>query len=810
MPSRATHGTRFAIALGAALGFAPSARADPCVVVSARIALAAGTCEVTPGTELRATNTQPAVSSTNVGTRVDLRPGATVITSTPSTRHAVDMINGGQVLMGPQTLIQLNASGLGVLGISVSNSRFTEPIGSGIRLELHNATTGNNVSGYGIRAVQGSDVTLGIDLVSTFSRSAYGIRADSGSRVVLIDESSIALSGPDSAPGGAALMAVEAGSMIDARNGTRIANSGHDVSGLYLSNGGLVFADVSTQLTLGNPATVNAGTAGIVADNTLVPAGTIDGASITFTGIAGTGITATRGADITASGLGIQGAGMGVVADTGSRVAISDSALTMSDTHGGIVRTIEPSGATFGTTFLRQGAGLFALGGELEADQVSVQVPADGVYGVHASHSVLAPATMGTLRFANGSITTSGVGAYGAVATGSPFVEGAPTLLLQDAAVTTTNAMAHGLAVISGGSLTAIDSVILAQGAEAAGLYSSTASSTRSNRASVSGGQLVSAQAAAIEVAGSGLQLDLADGVDVRGGSGTLFTVAAVGTRSGTLAMTASGAMLDGAALTEPGSTSDMELQAASRWSMSGSSVVTRLTNRASDIVFGLPLGPAEGLASYKTLTVADYLGEGGAITFNTWLAGDVSPSDRLVIVGGTASGQTGVHVRRSGGEGALTAGDGILLVDTQGGAVTHAGAFALVQRVVEGPYEYQLVRGSRDASRPDAWFLTSQRLPTTTAARSSCSPDASGSSDASHSSGAAGSVPASRATRTAGATRTARAACAGPSDGTSTGRTRGPCAGRRALVPSGSRHLPGQPAPGRRHVRAQPPRPPG
>ncbi len=713
MPSRAAYGASCAIALGASLGVAPPVRADPCVVVSARVALSSGTCEIPPGTELRATNTNAAVSATNPGTRIDLRPGATIITSTSSTRHAIDMINGGQVLMGPQTLIQLNASGLGVLGISVSNSRFAESLGSGIRLEMNNATTGNNVSGYGVRAVQNSDITLGLTLTSNFSRSAYGVRADSLSRVVLVDGSSIALTGPDSAPGGAALMAVDAGSVIDARNGTRIANSGHDVTGLYLSNGGRVYADATTQLTLGNPATVNAGTAGIVADNTLVPAGTLDGTSITFTGIAGTGITATRGADITASGLTVQGAGMGVVADTQSRVAISNAAFTISDSHGGIVRTIEPSGATFGTTFLRQGAGLFALGGVLVADQVSVQVPADGVYGVFASHSVLAPATMGNLRFVNGTIITSGNAAYGAVSAGSPFVDGTPTVTLQGASVTTLNAMAHGLAVVSGGSITAVDSVIRTQGADAAGLYSSTTSATRSNVASLSGGRLVSAQAPAIQVAGSRLDLTLAEGVEVGSGSGTLFSVAAVGARRGSLGLTATGASLDGAALTESGSYSEMQLQAGTRWAMTGSSVVSRLTNRTADIVFGMPVGSAASLASYKTLTVTGYVGEGGAVTLNTWLAGDGSPSDHLVIAGGTASGQTGLRVLRSGGEGALTGGDGILLVDTQNGAGTSVDAFALLQRVVEGPYEYQLVRGSRDASRPQAWFLTSQRLPT-------------------------------------------------------------------------------------------------
>jgi outer membrane autotransporter protein len=691
----------------------PRAQAQTCVVTANRIAMTSGQCEVVPGTQLQATNTNAAVSATNDPTRIDLRPGATVITSTTSTRHGIDMINGGKVLLGPDSRIRIDASGLGVLGISISNSRFATPIGTGIPLVMTNTTTGNNVSGYGVRAVLGSDVSLGLNLTSNFSRSTYGVRADTGSRVVLIDQSSIALSGPDAAPGGAAVMAVDAGSIIDARNGTRLANSGHDVSAIYMLNGGVVLADSSTQLSLGNPATINAGSAGIVADNTFVPAGTIDDVAMEFSGIAGTGLTATRGAQVGVRNMRVQGAGMGVVADTLSSVDIRASRLTITDAHGGIVRTIEPSGATFHTTFLRQGAGLFALGGRLDADGVEVLVPANGVYGVHASYSVDAPSTVGTLTFANGSVTTSGIGAHGAVATGSPFVDGTPSLLLNNATVTTGNAGAHGLVVISGGDITANGSVIRAEGAGSNGVYASTSSATRTNAVTVSGGSLTSVQSTAVNVAGSQLTLMLSQGVDVVGGNGTLLEVAAVGTRAATLFMTADAATLHGAALTQAGSRADMTLQAGTQWNMTGTSNLSTLINQGSGIVFGAPSG-APGLAgSYKTLTVGTYAGEGGTIALHTYLGGDGSPSDRLIIDGGTATGQTGLRILRAGGEGAVTLGNGIPVVETLNGARTGVGAFTLGQRVVEGPYEYQLVRGSRDGSQPQAWYLTSQRLPT-------------------------------------------------------------------------------------------------
>ena len=54
-------------------------------------------------------------------------------------------------------------------------------------------------------------------------------------------------------------------------------------------------------------------------------------------------------------------------------------------------------------------------------------------------------------------------------------------------------------------------------------------------------------------------------------------------------------------------------------------------------------MGDPTLLSSYKTLTVNNYVGEGGQIRLNTYLAGDGSPSDRLVINGGTATGTTTV-----------------------------------------------------------------------------------------------------------------------------------------------------------------------
>ena len=72
-----------------------------------------------------------------------------------------------------------------------------------------------------------------------------------------------------------------------------------------------------------------------------------------------------------------------------------------------------------------------------------------------------------------------------------------------------------------------------------------------------------------------------------------------------------------------------------------------------------------------------NYTGAGGTMAINTVLGGDASPSDRMVISGGMASGNTIVHVTNVGGVGAETT-NGIPVVNAISGATTTPGAFAL------------------------------------------------------------------------------------------------------------------------------------
>jgi autotransporter-associated beta strand protein len=111
-------------------------------------------------------------------------------------------------------------------------------------------------------------------------------------------------------------------------------------------------------------------------------------------------------------------------------------------------------------------------------------------------------------------------------------------------------------------------------------------------------------------------------------------------------------------------------------------------------------LGVPDPTPPGTTLTVAGgYDGADGALRLNTFLGGDNSPSDRLVIRGGAATGNTSVHVTNVGGPGALTTGNGILVVNAIGGATTAPGAFALAGEVRAGAFDYDLFRGVSPAA---------------------------------------------------------------------------------------------------------------
>jgi fibronectin-binding autotransporter adhesin len=111
------------------------------------------------------------------------------------------------------------------------------------------------------------------------------------------------------------------------------------------------------------------------------------------------------------------------------------------------------------------------------------------------------------------------------------------------------------------------------------------------------------------------------------------------------------------------------------------------------------------------TLTVnGRYIGRNGVFGLTTFLGADDSPTDRLVIDGGTAAGSTTLHITNADrtGSGALTIANGIPIVSAVNGATTAPDAFQLDAELRAGFYTYALLRGGLGDSDAQSWFLRS------------------------------------------------------------------------------------------------------
>ena len=186
----------------------------------------------------------------------------------------------------------------------------------------------------------------------------------------------------------------------------------------------------------------------------------------------------------------------------------------------------------------------------------------------------------------------------------------------------------------------------------------------------------------------------------VNAGTGYLLDA----TAGSTVNFNANASTLTGAMATDAVSTSNVNLTNGTVWNLTGPSNVSSLAVTNSAIVFA---PPGTG-GSFKTLTVGNYVGSGANITLNTALGGSSSPTDQIVVNGGTATGLTYLTIRNAGGLGAQTTGSGIPVVVTTNGGTTAPNAFALANpSLVVGDYRYSLVDPGGD------WYLVSQPTPT-------------------------------------------------------------------------------------------------
>jgi outer membrane autotransporter protein len=209
-------------------------------------------------------------------------------------------------------------------------------------------------------------------------------------------------------------------------------------------------------------------------------------------------------------------------------------------------------------------------------------------------------------------------------------------------------------------------------------------------------GTAVSSASDAFAVQGGSAAINTADAT-VTGNNGILLSAA----QSAAVTMMSNHSMLTGAILTDTTSTSNVTLGNGTVWNMTASSNATNLVNNDSDII-------STASTAFKTLIVMNYTGTGGTITLNTFLGADNSPSDRLIVNGGAATGATNLRILNANGPGDQTVSDGILVVSTTNGGTTAPGAFSLIGEARGGAYDYFLFRGGLNGNAPDNWFLRS------------------------------------------------------------------------------------------------------
>jgi outer membrane autotransporter protein len=310
-----------------------------------------------------------------------------------------------------------------------------------------------------------------------------------------------------------------------------------------------------------------------------------------------------------------------------------------------------------------------------------------------ASVTVL-PSTFGT------SIITEGANAP-AIAVQSAI----HILSLQNLSITTFGAGSDGILLQQqGDNITAANLTVTTSGANASALAMTAAGGGQASTESFTNSTLASTLGPVIRVSGGGTNkfINLTSSTVTAAPDGQWLNVTGDGS---VVNITASDATtLTGAAFTASNSTSNLVLSNGTVWNMTGSSNVTNLTNNASTIEFAPPVG---GAFPDKTLTTTmNYVGVGGTLGLNTFLAADNSPSDKLVI-GGSGSGSTVILVRNTGGPGVQTVSDGILVVQAISGGSTTPTAFSLAGgRVTAGAFDYFLFRGGVTPGTQDSWFL--------------------------------------------------------------------------------------------------------
>lgn len=625
-------------------------------------------------------------------------------------------------------------------------------------------------AGYALWALNGGSInSLSPLTLITGGDFAFAARAESGGSITLFNGSSATTSGFTanvlSADGAGSI--ITATNPIIVANGNSaygaVAGNGGTINltGGTIDTFGTAAVGHGMQALSGGSITASGMTVTATGFGAYAFGGTISLDTMTFTERLATGNVAGLRSDlpsglITANNLTITTSGansFGAVTTDGGRIDLSNSSINTSGSGAfglnssqsnlatGTPSLLNATNVTVTTTGLAGHGVLIYNGAVGNLNNVTIQTSGPTAFGIDVLGFIgSGPPIATVLNGTNVTVATTGDGAYGAIAVA------AGTLNLTDSSLTAMGPNAGGLAVSDPGSVatllrtTATSAQLDAVLVDLSGHFFATDSTLTGARhgvlstggtvadpniAVVSGGTLTAA-ADAFNAQDSIAQLTLSNGTAVTTGSGNLLNVISTdpATFTSNVTFTTQNITATGNIISDAASTTTVNLTSnstitgieqntfttvdgSSNWIMNGNSNIFSLT-LAGQVNYTPPTGDPTLLASYKTLTTVNYIGQGGTIGLNTFLGDDTSPSDRLVINGGTATGSSLLRIANTIGPGAQTTGNGILVVDTINAGTTVPGTFALAGPVVAGPYEYSLFRSSVDPSNPEAWYLRS------------------------------------------------------------------------------------------------------
>jgi len=709
--------------------------------------------QVGPGTVAGPINVASGTTTMVGNTTVDLRSGGT------STANAT-AVTGGQLVIamgqGPSPgairLYTDNGNALfadgGTItvnsGVNITTNRgaalWANTAGSTIALAGGNVTS--LAGGYAVVS-RGSVTVSSSNFSDPFyagaSAAGNGMIADAGGTIDIRGANTLFTTGATTQVG---LGASGAGSAISVNGSVPITMSGLGSLGIYLFNGGALTATQPIRFTFNAASSV-----GMSVDGSSMAA-SVSGLSFNFlaaSGVGGTGAVVMNGGTARLDALTVTGpaAALGVWTQQGTTAVLTGNSVidinAPAGRNGQSWRLTSGSlvNGVFGSvTVPSWRAGLLNQAGTIDATGLTVNANADGSYGAYAGSNT---ALLSTVTLTGTTINARGAGSIGLEGYTSSQYNVSGSTVRADGG--TAALYLYGYAGVPPTQpanfptrMSFSGSTIAATGG-AYGVWSTNWTRGQwTNALTIDGGKLT---AEGVAIGGAGpLDVNLSGGTVAQGGT---WLLAAEGNNANygvptVINLRLTDSQAQGLVEADAASQANVALANQSTWigkafyatnvTIDGRSAWTiPASSVVSDTVMndGLVQFTAPDAGVHKTLYTRAWAGS-GTLGLNTYLGDDSSPTDRLIIDGGTATGATRIKVTNTDGPGAETTGNGILVVQVANGGTTAPEAFALASSVVAGPYEYTLHRGGASAGTENDWFLRNT-VPCRDASAPGCEP---------------------------------------------------------------------------------------